>query len=317
MAAAAREPLEYRSYSLPEDFPVLCLSGAAWEISPQPSRRLHFHSLVELGVCHSWHGTLRLGGESVPFRAGDVTLIPPYLPHTTWSDEGGKSRWSYFFLPAEGLSPQGRRPAPPSHFSAVRAPGEQPPCLFHAQDAPGLYALACEALGELERREPGYRDCALGLLQALTVRFGRLCDGAPRGVGTRPTEIPAVLPALDHMERCYAQPIRVAALARLCGLSETHFRRRFRAVFGDTPLAYLNRLRVQKACTLLWRSNASVLSIAERTGFATLSSFNRHFKRETGLSPLAWRRAQAERQNCPEILERPGWLGPEEPPQTV
>lgn len=67
MGAAARESLEYRSYSLPEDFPVLCLSGAAWEISPRPGRRLHFHSLVALGVCHSWHGTLRLGdGASRP-----------------------------------------------------------------------------------------------------------------------------------------------------------------------------------------------------------------------------------------------------------
>lgn len=316
MGAAAREPLEYRSYSLPEDFPVLCLSGAAWEISPRPSRRLHFHSLVELGVCHSWHGTLRLGGDSVPFRAGDVTLIPPYLPHTTWSGEGGKSRWSYLFLPAEGIFLQGPSSAPLSPFPTARAAGEQAPRVFRAADAPGVYPLACDILREFERREPGYRDCALGLLQALAVRLGRLGDGAApagRGAGTHPAEILAVLPALDFMERHYAQPIRVSALARLCGLSETHFRRRFGAVFGAAPLAYLNRMRVQKACALLWRSNASVLSVSERTGFATLSSFNRHFKRETGLSPLAWRRAQAERQNHPDILERPGWRSPEEP----
>lgn len=92
------ENMEYRNYRLQKDFPVFFLSGEQWRISDVPSSRLHFHNCVEIGVCHTCGGTLRVYDSCFPFQAGDITCIPQNVPHTTWSERGTKSQWSYLFL---------------------------------------------------------------------------------------------------------------------------------------------------------------------------------------------------------------------------
>lgn len=90
--------IEYRHYSLPINFPILLLSGERWKISDIKSEHLHFHNHLEIGICHSDSGIMEIKGESVPFKAGDVTFIPRYLPHTTYSSPNEASLWSYIFF---------------------------------------------------------------------------------------------------------------------------------------------------------------------------------------------------------------------------
>lgn len=90
--------IEYRHYSLPINFPILLLSGERWKISDIKSEHLHFHNHLEIGICHSDSGIMEIKGESVPFKAGDVTFIPRYLPHTTYSSPKEASLWSYIFF---------------------------------------------------------------------------------------------------------------------------------------------------------------------------------------------------------------------------
>ena len=87
---------EYRNYYLPYDFPVLLLSGEHWKISSVPSKNLHFHNCLEIGVCHSDSGYMEFIGKKDPllFREGDVTCIPRNIPHTTYSSPGTESHWS-------------------------------------------------------------------------------------------------------------------------------------------------------------------------------------------------------------------------------
>ena len=95
--------LEYRGYELPADFPVMVLTGDRWHISPIPGRHLHFHNCLEIGICHTSGGTMVFNRQRVRFRAGDVTCIARNVPHTTWSDAGNGSLWSYLFLDADAL----------------------------------------------------------------------------------------------------------------------------------------------------------------------------------------------------------------------
>lgn len=83
MAKSKRAVTEYRSYYLPTHFPVLLLSGDYWKISDIPSGSLHFHNCLEIGICHSDSGTLEINGEKQTFHAGDVTVLPRNVPHTT------------------------------------------------------------------------------------------------------------------------------------------------------------------------------------------------------------------------------------------
>jgi AraC-like DNA-binding protein len=103
-----------------------------------------------------------------------------------------------------------------------------------------------------------------------------------------------LLRARDAMDRTYAGPLDVAALARIAHVSEAHFIRTFRATFGETPHRYLQRRRVERSMFLLRETDASVTEVCLEVGFASLGTFSRTFRAIVGESPTAYRaRARA------------------------
>jgi AraC-like DNA-binding protein len=102
-----------------------------------------------------------------------------------------------------------------------------------------------------------------------------------------------LLRARDAMDRSYAQPLDIAALARIACVSEAHFIRTFRATFGETPHRYLQRRRVERSMFLLRESDRSVTDICLDVGFTSLGTFSRTFREIVGQSPLAYRRSSA------------------------
>ena len=98
-----------------------------------------------------------------------------------------------------------------------------------------------------------------------------------------------MLRARDVMDRAYAEPLDIAALARITHLSEAHFIRTFRSTFGETPHRYLQRRRVERAMFLLRSTAASVTAICLETGFTSLGTFSRTFTAIVGESPTAYR----------------------------
>lgn len=98
-----------------------------------------------------------------------------------------------------------------------------------------------------------------------------------------------MLRARDAMDRGYAQPLDVAALARIAHVSPAHFARTFRATFGETPHRYLQRRRVERAMFLLRETERSVTDICFRVGFGSLGTFSRTFRDIVGVSPRDYR----------------------------
>src|SRR3954447_18093951 len=99
-----------------------------------------------------------------------------------------------------------------------------------------------------------------------------------------------MLRARDAMDLHFAEPLDVAALAKIAYVSEAHFIRTFRATFGETPPRYLQRRRVERAMFMLRESDLSVTEICFEVGFASLGTFSRTFKEIVGESPAAFRR---------------------------
>jgi AraC-like DNA-binding protein len=100
-----------------------------------------------------------------------------------------------------------------------------------------------------------------------------------------------LLRARDTMDRSYAEPLDVAALARVAMTSEAHFIRTFNATFGETPHRYLQRRRLERAMALLRETERPVTEICLEVGFASLGTFSRTFARVLGMSPTAYRAA--------------------------
>jgi AraC-like DNA-binding protein len=95
--------------------------------------------------------------------------------------------------------------------------------------------------------------------------------------------------ARDLMDREYARPLAVAALARTALMSSAHFSRQFRATYGETPYAYLMTRRIERAKALLRHGDLSVTEVCTAVGCTSLGSFSARFTQLVGEAPTAYR----------------------------
>lgn len=91
------------------------------------------------------------------------------------------------------------------------------------------------------------------------------------------------------MDREYAEPLDVAALARTAAMSTAHFSRRFREAYAETPYSYLMTRRVERAKALLRRGDLSVTEVCFAVGCTSLGSFSARFTELVGETPSGYR----------------------------
>jgi AraC-like DNA-binding protein len=98
-----------------------------------------------------------------------------------------------------------------------------------------------------------------------------------------------LLRARDAMDRAYAEPLDVSTVAAVAHISDAHFIRSFRAVFGETPHRYLQRRRVERSMFLLRETDRSVTDICFDVGFTSRGTFSRTFREIVGEAPSSYR----------------------------
>ena len=99
----------------------------------------------------------------------------------------------------------------------------------------------------------------------------------------------AVAQAQSWLEANYAGEVAIDAVAGQVGISTRHFKRRFKRATGETPLGYLQRVRIEAAKQHLETTRESMDTITAKIGYGDSSSLRRLFKKTTGLSPRAYR----------------------------
>lgn len=299
---------EYRQYDLSPDFPILVLSGDRWQISDVKSDRLHFHNCLEIGICHTHEGYMDFGEESVPYKAGDFTMIARNLPHTTYSAPGGKSLWSYIFVDLETffknqafLNTTGQFVSSITYY------------IGNKETSPKLYSYITAVIDEITAKKPGYIISVTGIMMALSIEINRLSAESSTD-DAKPISNSSMLtihPALNYIHDNYMHQFPIETLADLCHLSVTHFRRIFNSIMGTSPLDFINNTRIDQACQLLQYTDNSILDISEQVGFRSVSSFNRAFVKLMETSPREWRKkynhgeALMKKQS---VLEYRGWM---------
>jgi AraC-like DNA-binding protein len=95
--------------------------------------------------------------------------------------------------------------------------------------------------------------------------------------------------ARDRMDREYARPLNVDALARTACMSAGHFSRSFRAAYGEPPYSYLMTRRIERAMTLLRRGDLTVTEVCFEVGCSSLGTFTMRFTELVGETPSAYR----------------------------
>ena len=135
--------------------------------------------------------------------------------------------------------------------------------------------------------DPRY-DIALALQRSATVLCTRRVATV---VGMTPEEVADLVHlrrARDLMDRDYAQPLDVPAMAREALMSPAHFSRKFRAAYGETPYSYLMTRRIERAKALL-RQGMSVTDTCFAVGCTSLGSFSSRFTEVVGETPSQYR----------------------------
>jgi AraC family transcriptional activator of mtrCDE len=297
-AVSSRVKLQFRQYRIDPDFPIFAFMkgnqphSQIMELNAGDRiKYMHFHNCIEMAYCFSGSGKLYVEDESFEYGAGDVMLVLPYNAHITHtSDDDNYVEYLYFDPSAllRKFYPDGL-----PCISLFESSASNPCNVISGNAQPHIAHRMIEILDELRQKRLNYQDCVKGLVLALMMELARLISEQqprPRHDGS----ISSIFPAIKFINDNYTERISAECLHEKCYLSATHFRRLFGAVMGCSPLEYIHRLRINRACDLLLSTNDSILDISLAVGFDSVSSFNRQFIQATGLPPSKWRKERMQ-----------------------
>ncbi len=108
----------------------------------------------------------------------------------------------------------------------------------------------------------------------------------------------------DRIDREYARPLDVEALARGVHMSAGHFSREFRVAYGESPYAYLMTRRIERAMALLRRGDLSVTEVCFSVGCSSLGTFSTRFTELVGVPPSVYRREAARTEGMPPCVAK-------------
>ena len=142
---------------------------------------------------------------------------------------------------------------------------------------------------------------------------GRPAQVRVYGPGMEVSELAHLRRARDLLDREYARPLDVPAMARAALMSPSLFSRRFREAYGETPYSYLQARRVERAMSLLRCGGTSVTDVCMAVGFTSLGSFSSTFTRLVGVPPSVYTARDHSRLiPVPPCMTRawarPGWI---------
>lgn len=306
---------EYRYYELPQNLPLLALTGEKWE-TVYGMDNMHFHNYLEVGYCYYGNGIIQFAEKELPYHAGTLTFIPKNIPHRTCpapEEHTCKQKWEYLFVDTDMILKKIFADAPEKYAKMQKNLSEEVFVLENDRNATAVNLLQM-IIEEVQQKKNNYRYAAFSLAFNFLLFFERLNNGLNRDASgkdySRSDTMNYIRKIINYMEIHYMEEIKAKDLAGSCGLSETHMRRIFSEYANMSPSEYLNVIRINKACELLAHGSESIEEVARLTGYQVLSTFLRNFKKMTGLSPSAWRKkALQDPQNIAsyQISVLKGW----------
>jgi AraC-like DNA-binding protein len=312
-----KQEMQYRYYEMPEDSYVFALTGKSWiRIYGEGIESLHFHNYMEIGVCHEGTGEMIYDDRTYEFKPGCYTIIPPNYPHTTNSVPGTYGFWEYLFIDGDGLIKMISDKKPYMERSLLDQLYKKA-YFFEGGEQSELKEYIEKIFKELADKKPLYKAETNALLTLLLMDVIRLSEEntidvesvtsqAADSLGDEPQykelrnadlnatdvqnpETERLRPAIQYIKEHYMEEIYIGTLADACALSETHFRRLFSECLHLTPLEYINSVRIHNACVILRSTDKSIRNVAYDTGFTSVSTFQRNFRKYVGMATREWR----------------------------
>jgi AraC-like DNA-binding protein len=261
--------------------------------------RLHRHEFHELVVITNGHGRHLTDNDEYALEAGDVFLLRGQMQHG-YADTDRMGLINILFKPRELRLPLADLGDIPGYQMLFRI---EPRLRQQARFRGRLHlptdklAEAVRLIAQLEQelkgRAPGYRFTARAHLMQLIAYLSR-CHAAAKRSADQPLQ--SLGEVLSYIDRHYRDPITVPELLKVAHMSQSTLMRSFQRVFQRSPIDYLIRVRVEKACELLTDPEQRITDVALACGFNDSNYFTRQFRRVLGRSPRAYRDATLRRE---------------------
>ena len=288
--------IHYRPIELSNGYLLLGSNINMHSPSEKPITFLHFHNCIEIGYCFEGNGIFIVENKVFPFSKGDVCIIFKDEMHIAQSSESNHSKWKFVYFDPIWLLNELSVTEHHIIYEVLKN-CRAFPNLLTAEKHLEIVNLILDILSELENCAKNYTSLVKSQLWLLFLRLSRI---APTEIDTSTTNgkdsMNKITAALNYISNNYMNSIEINQLATLCQMSEPHFRRVFKSTFKVSPSEYIFKVRVKMAYVLLRYTDTSVLDISGQVGFESPSSFFRHFKTITGLSPRDWRKKFLEKQ---------------------
>ena len=270
----------YNTYlcSIPQDFPHV---------------PLHWHAELELIVIKKGKGIVSADLEKRSVTSGDIVLIRPGQLHSIEQDQTYTMEYENIILKPELLI-SGDNDLCAVRFILPFINGEIPSETF-LTPALSYYKDVSECIRQIDllcdARTEGYQLAVKGLLFQFFYLLISNRQKKETASVSQTKSLEKMKTILKYVEEHYSEHITIDDMAALTYYSKSHFMKFFKQQMGTGFIEYLNDYRLTMAERLLKSSDASVLEIAEQSGFDNLSYFNRIFKRKYGMPPGKWRSA--------------------------
>jgi len=290
MGRNKREQLEFHFYDIPQSESVRALIGSSWRrVYGHDSDQMHFHNLMQIGICHEGKGILTIDERKYPYTSGTVVVIPANCPHHIFSEQ--EAFWEFILISSTKslleLFPNSQK----IHEEKLAMVNWRA-VVLGAEEGVELASIVREIISELQHQDDYYRDVVRDLVKIFLLRLLRLNEEISAESPLETISNPQIQPALAYIHENYSHDIRAEELAKQCGLSEPHFRRVFREYVNMSPIDYLNFVRIREACKMMNRRDCQMDVIATDCGYASVSAFTRNFKKFLNITPYQWKLQQ-------------------------
>ena len=248
---------------------------------------LHWHAELEIVVIKKGTGLISVDFEKRTVSSGDIVFIRPGQLHSIEQNGARKMEYENIILKPELLI-SGEADLCARQFITPLMKGELRCVTFLTPAVPG-YPEISDCISRIdhlcEKRPDGYQLAVKGFLFQLVFLLLSHRQKKSTSPALQTKSLEKIKTILKYVEEHYAEHITIGDMAAITFYSKSHFMKFFKAHMGTGFIEYLNDYRLTIAERLLRTSDATVLEIAEKSGFDNLSYFNRMFKRKYGQSP--------------------------------
>jgi len=280
--------LKRKDWFHPDGFPI-----TVERREPQEPFGLHAHEFAEIVIITAGRGVHVTGKETYPLNSGDAFVIGGSRQHDYHSMERLCLVNILFQPDALNLGTFDLLTLPGYHALFTLEPAWRRRHQFNSRlrlssrELSLVMTFVDKLEEELKMRANGFKFMAMASFMQI---IGYLARCYARATNSDSRALLRIGAAISHLEANYQLPIDVEHLARIAHMSTRNFTRSFQAAMGNSPIAYVIQLRINRAAELLRRTELNVTEIAFQIGFSDSNYFARQFRKLLNATPSQYRR---------------------------